>query len=312
MISGFMILKDVLKQGYPFVEAIASALPICDEFLISEGYSTDGTYETLKKISSINSKVKIYRNKWPDKKDPTVLADVTNDVRSKCKFDYIFSIQANEIVHEQCAPTIKALSNIHPQVQTFSLPFLQFVNMFKVNDEFRLRFSKNQPQIIAIEDAWALGASKAFLRTKKLKSIANPRRLSAYLDKGISLVYANQCYDHFSRATYLPKPIFRYWSLFPKNFLEKCQRHADLMNWPEFRTSFDLMQSHLSDPELFWRSGADFLRRVQFKEKGLHYPEAFAYVDKKEHPAIIQEFISNTDTDQYYVREELFDIIKKS
>jgi len=37
MISGFIILKDVLKQGYPFVEAIASALPICDEFLIAEG-----------------------------------------------------------------------------------------------------------------------------------------------------------------------------------------------------------------------------------------------------------------------------------
>ena len=43
MISGFMIVKDVLRQGYPFVEAIASALPICDEFLISDGYSTDGT-----------------------------------------------------------------------------------------------------------------------------------------------------------------------------------------------------------------------------------------------------------------------------
>ena len=62
-----MIVKDALKQGYPFVEAIASALPICDEFLVSDGYSTDGTYEALQKISKANPKVKIHRYKWPTK-----------------------------------------------------------------------------------------------------------------------------------------------------------------------------------------------------------------------------------------------------
>jgi len=35
-----MIVKDVLSQEYPFMEAIAQALPICDEFLISDEYST--------------------------------------------------------------------------------------------------------------------------------------------------------------------------------------------------------------------------------------------------------------------------------
>jgi glycosyltransferase involved in cell wall biosynthesis len=49
-----MIVKDVLSQEYPFVEAIAQALPICDEFLISDGYSTDGTYEVLAEISTSN------------------------------------------------------------------------------------------------------------------------------------------------------------------------------------------------------------------------------------------------------------------
>jgi hypothetical protein len=36
MISGFMVLKNALKTGYPFVESIAASLPVCDEFLISE------------------------------------------------------------------------------------------------------------------------------------------------------------------------------------------------------------------------------------------------------------------------------------
>lgn len=69
MISGFMIVKNVLKQGYPFVEAIASALPICDEFLISDGYSTDGTFEILKRISSLNKKIRIFRYNWPKTKN---------------------------------------------------------------------------------------------------------------------------------------------------------------------------------------------------------------------------------------------------
>ena len=132
MISGFMIVKDVLGQGYPFVEAIASALPICDEFLISDGYSTDGTYEVLQRISSLNPKVKVYRYQWPDKKEITVLADVTNELRRKCHFQYIFSVQANEIIHEQSAPFIKALPDMRPKVNTFSFPYLMLASKYKV------------------------------------------------------------------------------------------------------------------------------------------------------------------------------------
>jgi glycosyltransferase involved in cell wall biosynthesis len=311
MISGFMIVRDVLEQGYPFVEAIASALPICDEFLISDGYSTDGTYEVVTRISSVNPKVKVYRYKWPDKKNITVLADVTNELRSKCRFEYIFSVQANEIIHEQSAPLIKALPNIHPSVETFSLPCIQFVNKYIAYDEFRIRLSKNLSSIVAIADAWTLGPSKFFLREKKLKALANPRRLSAYINKGISLIYANPCFDHLSRAIYLPQPIFRYWSLFPKSFLKKSQKHAEIFALQDFQKSFDTLQSHVDDPETFWRLGCEFLKKAEFKENGLQYPEAFSSVDRKCHPAIIQEFISNTHVDQYYVREELFELLKK-
>ncbi len=185
MISGFMIVKNVLEQGYPFVEAIASALPACDEFLVSDGYSTDGTYEVLEKIAKVNLKVKIYRYRWLDKKDMTILADVTNEVRSRCQYEHIFSIQANEIVHEQAVNYIKALPSIYPTVNTFSFPFTQLLNTRKLVDEYRIRFSKNLPEVIAIEDAWRLGLGKMYLSKKKLKALLNPKRLFNYLDKGI-------------------------------------------------------------------------------------------------------------------------------
>ena len=68
MISGFMIVRNVLEQGYPFVEAIASALPICDEFLISDGYSTDGSYEVVQKIAASTQRSRYTENNGQTKK----------------------------------------------------------------------------------------------------------------------------------------------------------------------------------------------------------------------------------------------------
>jgi hypothetical protein len=48
-ITCFMIVRNALSQGYPFVEAVAQALPVCDEMLVGDGGSTDGTLQTLKK-----------------------------------------------------------------------------------------------------------------------------------------------------------------------------------------------------------------------------------------------------------------------
>jgi hypothetical protein len=309
MISGFMIVKNVLAQGYPFIEAIASALPICDEILISDGYSIDGTSEVLEKISNLNPKVKFHRYRWPDKKDITILAEVTNEVRSKCRFENIFSIQANEIIHEQSAPVIKALPSMLPYVDTFSFPYLQLLNKYKLTEEFRLRFAKNLPQIEAVGDAWTLGTTKAFDRTKKLRSLSNPHRLTGYLNNGIWHTYANSCYGPHSRAIYLPKPIFRYWSLFPKNFLEKYQRHSELFQLPNFKEVSKKLSSQINDPENFWKLGSDALEKAQFKEKP-RYPEAYNSVDRQDHPAIIQKFISDPNVDHYFVREELFELIR--
>jgi glycosyltransferase involved in cell wall biosynthesis len=103
-----MIVKNVLSQEYPFLEAIAQALQICDEFLISDGYSTDGTYEVLVEISQLNSKIKIYRDRWPPLNKLAVLKEVTNTLRKRCSGKYIFYLQANEIIHEKA---LKSLLN---------------------------------------------------------------------------------------------------------------------------------------------------------------------------------------------------------
>lgn len=306
MISGFMIVKNVLKQGYPFIEAIASALPICDEFLISDGYSTDGTFEVLKRISSLNKKIRIFRYNWPKTRSLTVLAEVTNALRHKCKFEYIFSVQANEVIHEADVELIKAIPEMLPTVYTFSFPYLQIIGIYKITEERRLRFSKNLKGIVAIGDAWTLGPSRTFIISEAIKSLKNPRRLIAYIGGGIALSYAN--YESiYSKAIHLPKPIFKYWPLFPRELFEKCKNHAEMFNLPEYYKIIETLKTKMDDPIAFWETASTLIRAIV--PLGFKYPRTLGVMNKEDHPKIMQDLILNPRLNSYCVREEIIELI---
>jgi glycosyltransferase involved in cell wall biosynthesis len=301
-----MIVKNVLKQGYPFAEAIASALPICDEFLISDGYSTDGTFEILKQISSLNKKIRIFRYKWPETKNLAVLGEVTNALRHKCRFNYIFYVQANEVIHEANIELIKALPEMMPTVYTFSFPYIQLIGTYKITEERRLRFSKNLKGIVAIGDAWTLGPSRAFIISEMVKNLKNPRRLLSYFGSGIALIYAN--YESmYSKAIYLPKPIFKYWSIFPRDFLEKSKSHAEMFNLPEYRKIIENLKTKIDDQPSFWEAASALIQTAL--PLGIKYPGTLGILNKEEHPKIMQDLILNPRLNRYHVREEILELM---
>lgn len=306
LISGFMVLKNVLKTGYPFVESIAASLQICDEFLISEGYSTDGTFEVLEKIAKLNPKIKVFRQQWPSAKKYSVIAEVTNLVRAKCSGDYIFSVQANEVVHEDSVEFIKALPEMRPEINTFSLPFVHLVKDYKFYEDFRLRFSKNIGVVVAVCDAWTLGPSESFTNQECRKALTHPRRLRQYINKGIEWTYANTISSPHSKAIYLAKPLYRYWSLFPIDYLEKCQKHIEMFGLENLREDIQLLKNHLDDPSAFWRAAAEIRR----KELNFHYPDALGMVKLEEHPKVVRDLIADTSFTSYRVREEVLDSIR--
>jgi glycosyltransferase involved in cell wall biosynthesis len=97
-VSGFTFLNDAIKHGYPFREAIKSALPICDEFIAVVGPAEDGTVEALNEIG--DSKIKIIRSQWNPHVWTYVFGQQSNIALFNCTGDWAFYIQGDEILHE--------------------------------------------------------------------------------------------------------------------------------------------------------------------------------------------------------------------
>ena len=48
-VSGFTFVRNAVQYDYPVVEAITSILPLCDEFIVAVGNSSDSTRELIQK-----------------------------------------------------------------------------------------------------------------------------------------------------------------------------------------------------------------------------------------------------------------------
>ena len=108
-ISGFTIAKNTAKLYYPIKQSIMSILPIVDEFVIALG-DCDNDDHTREEIESIGSdKIKIIDTVWDIEKYPngTENAHQTDIAKNACSGDWLFYLQADEVVHEKFLPIIK-------------------------------------------------------------------------------------------------------------------------------------------------------------------------------------------------------------
>ena len=108
-ISGILSIKDGIYRGYPFLEAILSAIPICDEFLVNEAKSQDETLYYLKKLKKVFPKIKIYQIPWHEGDYWEALDESINFLISKANGDWIFEVQGDEIRQEKDILKIKKI-----------------------------------------------------------------------------------------------------------------------------------------------------------------------------------------------------------
>ena len=108
-LSGFSMVKNADKLFYPIKPAIESILPIVDEFVVAVG-DCDEDDRTREIIESIGDpKVKIIDTVWDIDKYPrgTENAHQSNIAKEACSGDWLFYLQADEVIHEKYLPVIE-------------------------------------------------------------------------------------------------------------------------------------------------------------------------------------------------------------
>lgn len=114
-ISGFTMVRNAGKYYFPIKESIQSILPIVDEFIVALG-DCDEDDDTLAQIESIQSdKIKIYHRVWDEQQfiDGHVFKVETDFAMDQCSGDWLFYLQADEVIHEDHLDSIVEACKLH-------------------------------------------------------------------------------------------------------------------------------------------------------------------------------------------------------
>jgi glycosyltransferase involved in cell wall biosynthesis len=128
-ISGFSYVRDGFEYDVPFLESIQSVLPVCDEFVIAVGDSTDGTREAIVALGS--PKIKIIDTTWDmsQRSGGKVFAQQSNIALDNISGNWAFHVQADEVLHEsnltQIVDYMQKYQN-DERVDGLLFPFLHF------------------------------------------------------------------------------------------------------------------------------------------------------------------------------------------
>lgn len=128
-LSGYTTTLDCNQNGYPWKQCIQSMLGFSDEVVVVDGGSSDGTWEELQEWSKNEDKLNVFQVKrdWNHPRFAVFDGDQKAEARSRCKGDYCWQQDADEIVHENDYKKIsEIIRNFPPQVDVLSLPVIEF------------------------------------------------------------------------------------------------------------------------------------------------------------------------------------------
>jgi len=271
-VCGFSFVRNAIKYGYPIKEAIMSALPLCDTFVIAVGNSEDGTLDYIKSINS--SKVQIIETVWDDslRQGGAVLAVETNKAFDAIKgdYDWCIYIQGDEVLHEKYHTTILQEMERwkdHPKVQGLLLKYLHFWGNYNYVGNSRnwyrreVRIIRNDKAIRSYKDAQGFRKNDKKLNVKLIDAymyhygwVKNPALMMGKL-KDTSKLWHN---DEWIKDRFKEQDMFDYSEV---NLIEL------------FHGSHPLVMEELIN-NVNWNVELDPKKAIfSFKEKVLHVIE---------------------------------------
>lgn len=120
MITGINVVRNCTENGYPWVESILSAYPMCSEYLINDGGSTDGTLEKLRELAEVYPKIQIFTIPDIENVRWDSVSNQINYMIQQARGDIIFLGNADELIHE------KDLAHVKEQALSMTRDVLRF------------------------------------------------------------------------------------------------------------------------------------------------------------------------------------------
>jgi glycosyltransferase involved in cell wall biosynthesis len=128
-ISGYTTVKNCILQSYPWEETINSMLGFCDEVVVLDGGSNDGTWERLQEIAAGNQKIvaKQLIRDWDAKRFGVFDGAQKAEARKLCTKEFCWQMDSDEVLPERDWVKVKAIcQNLHPSVDLVCLPVVEY------------------------------------------------------------------------------------------------------------------------------------------------------------------------------------------
>lgn len=288
-ISGFTMVRNAASLYYPIREAIMSALPLVDEFVIAlgEGNPPDTTRQEIESIGS--GKIRIIDTVWDLLQFPngTENAHQTDIAKSHCSGDWLLYLQADEVLHEDDLPVIRRRCDElmkDPEVEGLLFNYLHFWGDYDHYHQshgwypHEIRMVRNDPDIHSWESA------QSFRRIPNFDGIHYRQQEGTY-----KLKVAN-----------VDARIFHYGWVRPPEYMQKKNRALDTVHkgeekagelYRESLAEFDFgsmrflkkyIGTHpvVMNPRIAmhdWKDKLDYGKKSRKPDRPLHKHERFKY-----------------------------------
>ncbi len=176
-ISGFTMVRNGSRFDYPYLEAIASLLPLVDEMIVNVGKGEDDTLLQVQRLRDRDasrsqsgfSKIRIIESTWALGSSGAlggqVLAEQTNIAREACTGDWLIHLQADEIFHERDLEKIRfAMTRAwsDPAVEGLVFPYHHFYGSYDVVQQTRSAYRREVRAFKKASGAVSVGDAQSF------------------------------------------------------------------------------------------------------------------------------------------------------
>jgi len=120
-LGGSMFIRNAIQFDYCVAEALDSLCAVCDDVVVVDASSTDGTLDLLAQVQARQPKLRVVPGaNWECHEKFERLRILADVAKSYLNTDWHFMLQADEVIHERSFPAIRRAIQ-HPTNRSYMI-----------------------------------------------------------------------------------------------------------------------------------------------------------------------------------------------